>query len=90
MYYCNTTWGPDEKGETKFITQDDLGTYETKDFEGNIDPLIVSVAPVRTFPKPLRSNINIVQQARSSARFVPLKFVEPKQRRWQSSNCKKR
>ena len=19
LYYCNTTWGPDEKGETKFL-----------------------------------------------------------------------
>ena len=59
LYYCNTTWGPDEKGETKFfITQDDLGTYETKDFEGNIDPLIVSVAPIPGRFCFFRSNIN--------------------------------
>ena len=80
LYYCNTTWGPDEKGETKFfITQDDLGTYETKDFEGNIDPLIVSVAPIPGRFCFFRSNINHSATGfRSSARFVPaLKFVEP-------------
>lgn len=79
LYYCNSTWQPDEKGETKFfITSKDLGDYKLKDVEGNTNPLIVSVAPIPGRIVLFRSDINHSATGfRSSARFVPaLKFVK--------------
>ena len=78
LYYCNSTWDKDEKGETKFyITQEDLGEYELKDLKGNTDPLVLSIAPIPGRFCLFRSNINHSATGfRSSARFVPaLKFV---------------
>lgn len=78
MYYCNSTWQPDEKGETKFfITKEDLDGYKLQDIKGNTDPLVISVAPIPGRFCFFKSQINHSATGfRSSARFVPaLKFV---------------
>jgi len=78
LYYCNSKWQPDEKGETKFfITTEDLEGYELKDVQGNTNPLVVSVAPIPGRFCFFKSSINHSATGfRSSARFVPaLKFV---------------
>jgi len=78
LYYCNSKWQPDEKGETKFfVTEQDLGDYELKDFKGNTNPLVISVAPVPGRFCFFKSSINHSATGfRSNARFVPaLKFV---------------
>ena len=47
LYYCNSQWGPNEKGETKFfITKEDLKGYELKDIEGDPDHIVVNIAPI--------------------------------------------
>ncbi len=78
LYYCNSKWAPDEKGETKFfITKEDLGDYKVKDIENFDEPLVISIAPIPGRFCFFRSNINHSATGfRSNARFVPaLKFV---------------
>ncbi len=79
LYYCNTSWKPDDKGETKFyITKDDLDGYKLQDIQGNTDPLVLSIAPIPGRFCFFKSSINHSATGfRNTARFVPaLKFVE--------------
>ena len=79
LYYCNSKWAPDEKGETKFfITKEDLGDYKLQDVKGNTDPLVLCIAPIPGRFCFFKSSINHSATGfRSTARFVPaLKFVE--------------
>lgn len=79
LYYCNSKWDPDEKGETKFfITDEDLGDYKLQDVKGNTNPLVLSIAPIPGRLCFFKSSINHSATGfRSNARFVPaLKFVE--------------
>ena len=82
LYYCNSKWEPNEKGETKFfITREDLKGYVLNDIEGDPDHLVVSIAPIPGRVCIFNSKVQHTATGfRSSPRFVPsLKFVNADQ-----------